>query len=65
MMNSNYIRKCACMIVHAAHRFAKLASELDSTTWQHHWPASLASTINTTGQHHWPAPLASCTDVKY
>ena len=66
MMNSKYIRTCACMNVHAAQYTCQVGQrELDSTTGQHHWPAPLASTINTTGQQHWPAPLASSTGVKY
>jgi hypothetical protein len=31
----------------------------DSNTVQHHWPETLARTINTTGQQHWPPPLVS------
>jgi hypothetical protein len=66
MMNSKYIRTCACMSVHAAQYTCQVGQrELDNTTGQPHWPAPLASTINTTGQQHWPAPLASSTGVKY
>ncbi len=42
-------------------RLAKLASELDCTSGQHHCqhhrPALLPTLDSTTGQHHWPAAL--------
>jgi hypothetical protein len=53
MMNSKYIRTCACMIVHAAQYTCQVGQrELDSTTGQHHCPAPTAL-ASTTGQQQW------------